>query len=144
MAQVIKHVMSSVAEAELGALYINARHAIHIRNVLNKMGHKQPPTRVQVDNSTAVGIVNNKILPKALKPMDMRFHFLRCRWMQGQFRFFWRPGTTNLGDYPSKHHPAAHHRAMRAEFPTPCKYLEDFRARMANLGKRDKVGVNAM
>ena len=64
--------MSSAAEAELGALYINARQTIHIRNILNEMGHKQPPTPVQVDNSTAVRIINNKILPKALKPMDMQ------------------------------------------------------------------------
>ena len=142
-AQVIKHVMSSAAEAELGALYINARHAVHIRNVLEEMGHKQPPTPVQVDNSTAVAIVNNKILPKALKAMDMRFHWLRCRWMQKHFRIFWRPGPTNLGDYPSKHHPGAHHRAMRPEFLTPCKYLEDFRARMANLGGKESVGVTA-
>ena len=79
-AQIIKAVMSSAAEAELAALYINAREAVHIRNILEEMGHKQPPTPIQVDNSTAVGIVTNKILTKALKAMDVRFHYwLRCR-----------------------------------------------------------------
>ena len=75
-AQTIKAVMSSAAETELAALYINAQETVHIRNVLEKMGHKQPPTPMQIDNSTAVGIVTNKILPKALKAMDMRIHWL--------------------------------------------------------------------
>ena len=74
IAQIIKAVMSSAAEAELGALYINAREAVHIRNILEEMGHPQPPTPIQVDNSTADGVVNNKVQPKSMKPMDMRFH----------------------------------------------------------------------
>ena len=135
IAQILKAVMSSAAEAELGGLFINAREAVHIRNVLDAMGHKQPRTPIQCDNSTATGIVNNKILPKATKPMDMRFHWLRCRHTQKMFRFFWRPGPTNKGDYPSKHHPGAHHRATRPEFLTPRKYLDDFRARVANQGE---------
>ena len=131
IAQIIKAVMSSAAEAELGALYINAREAIYIRQILEEMGHKQPPTPMQADNSTAVGIVNNKILPKATKAMDMRFHWLRCRQTKKMFRFFWRPGPTNKGDYPSKHHAGSHHKNMRPEFLTPKSYLDDFKKRLA-------------
>jgi hypothetical protein len=29
--------------------------------------------------------LTNKIMPKALKAMDMQFHWLRCRDTQGQF-----------------------------------------------------------
>ena len=39
MSQIIKSVMSSVAEAELGALYINAREAVLCSSVLHEMGH---------------------------------------------------------------------------------------------------------
>ena len=39
IAEIIKAVMSSAAEAELGALYINAREAVYIRNILEEMGH---------------------------------------------------------------------------------------------------------
>ena len=56
VAQIIKSVMTSAAEAELGALYINAREAVHIRNILKEMGHQQPPTPMQTDNSTADGL----------------------------------------------------------------------------------------
>jgi hypothetical protein len=45
--------------------------------------------------------------------MDMRFHWLRCRDAQGQFRYYWRPGTQNLADYFTKHHPATHHKSVR-------------------------------
>jgi hypothetical protein len=43
------------------------------------MGHKQPPTPLQTDNSTADGVINGKIQPKRTKAMDMRFHWLRDR-----------------------------------------------------------------
>ena len=119
IAQIIKAVMSSAAEAELGALYINAREAVHIRNILTEMGHHQPPTPIQTDNTTAEGVVNNKVQPKRTKPMDMRFHWLRCRMAQKQFRFHWRPGNTNLGDYYTKHHPGTHHKNFRREILTP-------------------------
>jgi hypothetical protein len=47
--------------------------------------------------------------------MDMRFHWLRCREAQKQFRFFWNPGKTNLADYWTKHHCAAHHIKQRPQ-----------------------------
>ena len=110
--------MSSAAEAELGALYINAREVIPLRHLLLEMGHPQPPTPIQTDNSTALGVVNNTIQPKRTKAMDMRFHWLRCRINQQQFRPYWRAGATNLADYVTKHHPAIHHQAVRPLFLT--------------------------
>ncbi|KAL3781993.1 hypothetical protein HJC23_013821 [Cyclotella cryptica] len=122
ISQIIKVVMSSAAEAELGALYINARETILLRHLLEEMGHKQPPTPVQIDNSTALGVVTNTIQPKRTKAMDMRYHWLCCRTTQQQFRIYWRAGTTNLGDYVTKHHPAIHHQAMRPIYLTPIQH----------------------
>eukprot|EP00804_Cyclotella_cryptica_P003823 CCRYP_018940-RA/>CCRYP_018940-RA protein AED:0.22 eAED:0.22 QI:0/-1/0/1/-1/0/1/0/58 len=51
--------------------------------------------------------------------MDMRFHWLRCRRNQKQFRTYWRAGTTNLADYVTKHHPAIHHQAVRQMLSAP-------------------------
>ena len=113
ISQIIKAVMSSAAEAELGALFINAKTAVSMRQTLVELGHPQPLTPMQTDNSTANALLTNKIMPKALKAMDMRFHWLRCRNTQGQFRYYWRPGTQNLADYFTKHHPASHHTAVR-------------------------------
>jgi len=70
-ALIIKAVMSSAAEAEIGALYTNARKGVEERNILRVMGHPQPPTPVQTDNSTAEGIINLRVQPKRTKAMDM-------------------------------------------------------------------------
>jgi hypothetical protein len=124
IAHVIKHVMSSATEAELAALYIMAREAVYIRIILEEMGHKQPPTPIQTDNAMADAVINGKVQPKRTKAMDMRFHWLRDRECQQQFKFFWRPGKLNYADYWTKHHSAAHHINMRHEFLTPLIVLE--------------------
>ena len=113
--------MSSAAEAELGALYINVREAVYLQQILDAMDHPQPQTPVQTDNTTAEGVINKKIQPKRTKAMDMRFHWLRDREAQGQFKIYWRPGKMNLADYFTKHHAPAHHVNVRAEFLTRVK-----------------------
>ncbi len=118
ISQIIRAVMSSAAEAELGALFINAKTAVSIRHTLVELGHPQPRTPIQTDNSTAHALLTNKILPKALKAMDMRFHWLRDRAAQGQYRYYWRPGTQNMADYFTKHHPASHHKSFRSQILT--------------------------
>jgi hypothetical protein len=131
-ASIIKSVMSSAAEAEIGALYINARKGVEIRNILKEMGHMQPPTPVQTDNSTAEGIVNLRVQPKRTKAMDMRFHWLRDRGVnQKQFKFYWRPGTSMRADYWTKHHSPAHHRHMRNEILTPYDVVLNLRKKLA-------------
>jgi hypothetical protein len=77
--------MSSTAEAEIGALYVNAKEAIYLRQIFFEMGHPQPPTPIQMENTTAEGVMNNKIQPKQTKAMDMRFHWLRNRKQRQQF-----------------------------------------------------------
>jgi hypothetical protein len=79
VAQVIKAVMSSAAEAELGALFINAKIAVPMCHTLEELGHPQGRTPIQTDNSTADGVVNGKIQPKATKAMDMCFYWLKDR-----------------------------------------------------------------
>jgi hypothetical protein len=98
----VKAVMSSATEAEL-----------EIRNILQELGHRQPPMPIQTNNSTADSIINSRVQLKRTKAMDMCFHLLRDRSVNhNQFRFFWRPGHTNLADYWTKNHPASHHRNM--------------------------------
>ena len=127
IAHIIKHVMSSATEAELAGLYIMAREAVYIRIVLDEMGHKQPPTPLQTDNAMADAVCNGKIQPKRTKAMDMRFHWLRDRECQKQFRIYWRPGKSNYADYWTKHHPTTHHKNTRKEFITPHVVLEMLR-----------------
>jgi hypothetical protein len=110
--QIIRAVLSSAKEAKLSALFINAKTAASMRHSLKEMGHPQTHTPIQINNSTAHTLPTNKIRPKALKAMDMRFHWLHCRKAQDQYQFYWRPGTQNLADYWTKHHAASHHKAF--------------------------------
>ncbi len=56
---VLRNVMASAAEAEIGALYINSQTAEVFRTTLIEMGHPQPPTTIQTDNSTAYGCLRH-------------------------------------------------------------------------------------
>jgi len=132
IAQIIDAVMSSAAEAELGALFINAKEAVHLRRILEEMGHPQPRTPVQTDNSTAEGVINSRVRPKRTKSMDMRFEWLMDRERQGQFHFYWKPGKTNLADYFTKHHPPTHHRNVRGDFLTRVAELQRLRQEKSN------------
>jgi hypothetical protein len=114
ISQIIKFIMASAAEAELAALYITAREMIPLRNALDEMGWKQPKSPVQTDNSTATGFIHDTIIQRRIKMIWMRLHWLCCRAAQGQFRFYWDKGTTNMADYHTKHHPPAYHLAHRA------------------------------
>ena len=105
--------MSSAAEAELGALFLNAQEAVPIRNTLEELGHPQPATPTRTDNTTAEGIIHSTCKPQKTKSMDMRYHWLKDRQTQNQFDFYWEPGKTNLGDVYTKHHPPKYHRALR-------------------------------
>ena len=44
ISQIIQNVMTSAADTEIGALYINSRLAIPAQTTFEEMGHKQPPT----------------------------------------------------------------------------------------------------
>ena len=116
IASIMKNVMASAAEAELGAMYETAKTMVPMRQALVEMGWPQGLSYLQTDNSTAEGVVNLTIVRKRLKSMDLRYHWLRCREAQGQFRFAWGTGVENWGDYYTKHHPPLHHISLRPQY----------------------------
>ena len=77
--KIIKNIMASVAEAEFGTIFINAKKAMPIHTTLTEMGCPQVPAPIQVDNSTAVGIATNTITQKKSKTMDMQFYWINDR-----------------------------------------------------------------
>jgi hypothetical protein len=110
---VIKNVVASAAESEVGACFHNAQSGAPLRFTLTEMGHTQPRKPLRTDNSTAFGILNETIKQKRSKAMDMRHHWLTDRVRQKQCDVYWQPGRENLGDYHTKHHSAQHHKDMR-------------------------------
>ena len=113
IAKIMRNVMSSAAEAEVGAFFLNTKEGVPLRTALMEMGHPQPATPVQTDNSTAFGIVHQIVKQVRSKAMDMRFYWVRDRVKQGQFHVYWAPGSGNLADYFTKKHSPTHHQRMR-------------------------------
>jgi hypothetical protein len=113
VSKVLKHVMSSAAEAEVGAVFINTKEGAVLRTTLEELGHKQPPTPMETDNTTVTGYINGPITQKQTKSMDKRFYWIKDRVKQGQFEIYWGPGFQNLADYFTKHHSLVHHKRIR-------------------------------
>ena len=116
LCQIMREVVSSAAEAELAGLFLNAKEACPIRITLIELGHPQPATPIQTDNSTATGIANDTVKQKRSKAIDMRFYWIRDRVRQSQFTIEWKKGSLNKADYFTKHHPASHHQQIRSAY----------------------------
>jgi hypothetical protein len=116
LCQIMKEVVSSAAEAELAGLFHSGKEATALRITLEELGHPQPPTPIETDNSTAVGIANDTVKQKRSRAIDMRFYWIRDRVRQGQFIIYWKKGSLNKADYFTKHHPTSHHQAVRSVY----------------------------
>jgi hypothetical protein len=110
---VLKLVAASAAEAELGALFLNAQEVKILRLILEEMGHPQPPTPIHCDNNTAVGIANDTVKRQRSRAMEMRYFWVTDQARNKYIDVSWHPGAENLGDYVTKHHPAKHHQHVR-------------------------------
>eukprot|EP00957_Ditylum_brightwellii_P149952 11419741-Ditylum_brightwellii.AAC.1 len=69
--KVLRNVMSSATEAEIGVLYVNMRKGEELHLALEEMGHPQPPTPVMMDNSMACGIVNKMVKQRGTRAIDI-------------------------------------------------------------------------
>ena len=63
----IRAVLLSASEAELGALFIDEKLIVMVGTILVKLWHPQPWTTPQIDNSTEYGLLTDRITPKATK-----------------------------------------------------------------------------
>ena len=113
---IMKSVLASAAEAELGALFYNAKDGAMLRTILADLGHPQSATPIQTDNACAAGIVNSTVKQRRSKAIDMRFYWVRDRVEKGEFIVYWKRGAENDADYFTKHHSPSHHRKMRSRY----------------------------
>ncbi len=109
---ILKFVVASAAEAELGALFHNCQDSIIFCQTLADLGHPQPKTPIHCDNATVVGITNNTVKRQRSQSMEMRFYWIGDKVAQGMYDVSWHSGQENLADYQSKHHNGAHHKAV--------------------------------
>jgi hypothetical protein len=110
---ILRFVVASAAEAELGALFLNCKEGMIFRMTLEELGHPQPKTPVHCDNATAVGIANKTVKRQRSRSMEMRYFWVCDKVAQDAYNVKWHPGQENLANYQSKHHTGAHHQAVR-------------------------------
>ena len=70
--------MSSAAKAEFAGLFVTAKGMVPLRQTIVEMVWLQPQKPIQTNNSAAVDVTNQNIVPKCTKSMDMRFYWLYC------------------------------------------------------------------
>ena len=112
-ANIIKETVASAAEAELAGLFHNGQDALPLIHALHEIGHPQPPTPIQTDNSTAAGLANDTVKQKRSKAMEMRYFWIVDKVDANVFNVYWNQGKTNRADYYSKQHPTKIHRDIR-------------------------------
>jgi hypothetical protein len=61
ISSIMRNVMASTTEAELGAVFHNACDCVPIRIALEEMGRPQAATPIQTDNACAAGIANETV-----------------------------------------------------------------------------------
>jgi hypothetical protein len=88
ISQIMNNIMASVAEAEVGGLFVNGQAARPIRTTLQELGHPQPSTIIIADNECALGIANDTVKQRRFKAIDMRFYWIKDQVAQGQFTIY--------------------------------------------------------
>jgi hypothetical protein len=118
--QIIPTVVSSAAEAEYAALFINGQNALILRQTLIDLGHPQTAAVIITDNTTAYGIANSTTKQKRSRSMDMRYHWVRNRVELGDLKVVWEDGVLNLADFFTKTHPLHHYKTCRHIYADFC------------------------
>jgi hypothetical protein len=107
---VLDVVVGSILEAEYSACFMGGKQAVWMRQIGRALGCPQKgPTILRCDNSCAVGLANDEIKFSQSKAIDMRWHWIRCRVRQGQFKIIWIPSHDNLADFFTKAIPVHEH-----------------------------------
>jgi hypothetical protein len=73
VSKLLKRVMSSAADAEIGAVFVNAKEGAVLRTTLEELGHTQPPTPMETDNTTATGTAMVQLNKNVQKPWTCAF-----------------------------------------------------------------------
>ena len=112
-ASLLPLVAISVAEAELGGTFYDAKKGKILRLTLKEMGYKQGPTMIFVDNNTASGICNSMIKRQRSRAVNGQYFWLIDQVNLNSYQIKWAPGLENMADYFTKHFVAAHNRDVR-------------------------------
>ena len=74
--KLLRHVVTSAAEAETAGLFVNCQKILEIKYMLEALGHLQVAIPVKTDNATAASFVTDMLKQKRSKAWDVRYHWL--------------------------------------------------------------------
>jgi hypothetical protein len=106
----MKHLLSSAAEDEVGSIFINAKEVVPFR----------VPTASHSYSDRQFDRIWDSEQQSQSETVQSNGHDI-CYWIkdrieQGQYRVYWEPGSYNLADYFTKHHSSAHHKIMHGQY----------------------------
>ena len=85
------------------------------------MGHPQPPTDIETENTASKSIINVTAEQKIYRAIDMRFYLVRDKIRKNHFHLFWEEGNKDIAYYVTKNHPFWHHRTVIPIYLKPTK-----------------------
>ena len=127
--RIMRNVMASATEVELGGLFENFQESTYTRTALVEMVHQQPPTTVAKENTAAKKHRqwNSK---KISGVIEIIFYWVRDRIQQNHLHIFWEEGKKNYLIMSQKHHLIWHHRKMRPRYvKSTKKHIENSKYR---------------
>lgn len=102
VSSIVDVVVTSAAESEYAATFINGKEALYMREILKSLGYEQQQTPIYTDNSFVHAIANDDCKIKRSKAMDMRFHWVREQIRNKTFNVIWCKGCMNIADHLTK------------------------------------------
>ena len=83
--KVLRHIVTSAAEAETAGLLYNCQIALYLQQMLAALGHLQSSTPVKTYNGTTAQSVKDTIKNERSKLWDVRYHWLTEHQANGDF-----------------------------------------------------------
>lgn len=103
MSQRQKIVAMSTTEVEYIAASDATKEVIWLRHLLESVGAvSNDPTMMKVDNQGAIKLIKNPEFHKRTKHIDIRFHFIREKYDEGQIEVSYVPSSDQLADIMTK------------------------------------------
>ena len=106
----LRDAFTSAADAEKKGVFHSVKLSLPSHYIIISMRHLQLPTPITIDTTTTTCFVHNNMVMKSSKSWDMILYWLRDKEVQTYFNIQREKGSTNKGDYFTKHHSIIHHR----------------------------------
>lgn len=98
-----KLVSMSTTESEYIAASTATKEAVWLRALLSELGYlRDKPTKLYVDNQSAIRLIHNPEFHKRTKHIDVKFHYIREKVEDGEINVIFVPTEAQLADIFTK------------------------------------------